>query len=113
MECVSSAVLKKDFGRVMDGVQHTPVTITKHGRNIATIFSNRKLEEVAKKLLWEYPLKLVEAGKMDIFEALIFQQKILNDVAIAEEQVKNGEYYEANDEYFENLKKRALANNLK
>ncbi len=113
MEKVSSATLKKDFGRVMDEVQHAPITVTRHGRDIATIFSHKKIEEAAKQLLGEYPLELVETGEMNIFEALIFQKKILKDVAIAEEQVKNGECYEADGEYFEQLKKRALANNPK
>lgn len=111
MEKVSSATLKKDFGRVMDEVQHSPITITRHGRDIATIFSHRKIEEAAKQLLGEYPLELVESGELNIFEALIFQNKILEGVAEAEKQVKNGKYHEATDEYFENIKKRALANN--
>lgn len=33
---------------MMGEVQHTPITITRHGRNIATICSHRKIEEVAK-----------------------------------------------------------------
>lgn len=113
MERVTSAEMKKDFGRVMDEVQHTPVTVTRHGRDIATIFSNRKIEEVAKQLLGEYPLKLVETGEMDILEALVFQNRILADVEEAEKEYENGQYYEANDEYFESFKKRALANNPK
>lgn len=111
MERVSSATLKKDFGRVMDEVQHTPITITRHGRDIATIFSHRKIEEAAKELLGEYPLELVESGELNIFEALIFQNKVLEEVTEAEKQVKNGEYYEATDEYFDTIKKRALSNN--
>ncbi len=62
MEKVSSATLKKDFGRVMDEVQHTPITVTRHGRDIATIFSHKKIEEAAKQLLGKYPLELVETG---------------------------------------------------
>ncbi len=111
MECVPSAVLKKDFGRVMDEVQHTPVTVTRHGRNIATIFSNKKLEEAAEKLLWEYFLEKVKNGEIDLLEALEQEAMIMNDVKKAREDMANGRVTEVTDDYFDNLKARVYKKN--
>ncbi len=89
MERVQSAEFKKDFGRVMEEVQHANITITRHGRDIATMISQKKLNEL-KLLLAEYPLSLVESGEMDVLEALIFQNRILTDVEKAREDYKDG-----------------------
>lgn len=111
MEKVTSADMKKDFGRVMEEVQHTPVTVTRHGRDVATIFSQRRLQEASKKLLGEYFLEKVESGEMDIFEALEQEAIIMNDVEIAREDLAAGRAIEATDSYFDSIQKRVLAKN--
>ncbi len=67
----------------------------------------KRIEETSVRLLKGYSLELVETGKMDILEALIFQNKILEDIKIANEQYENGNYHEATDEYFDSFKERA------
>lgn len=113
MNRIASTQFRNDFGTVMDNVQHSSITITKRGRDFATLFSNKKIYDTAKELLWEYPLELVENGEMDILEALIFQNRITKDIETANKQFKNGEYYEATDEFFASFKERAktLADN--
>ncbi len=87
---VKSSDFKKDFGRVLDEVQHQNIVITKHGRSVATMISQRKLDKM-KTLLAGYPLALFESGKLDILEALSFQMRILADVDEAKKQYESGE----------------------
>ncbi len=108
MEKVSSAEMKQDFGRIMDEVQHTPMTVTRHGRDIATIFSQRRLQEAGKNLLGEYFLAKVESGEMDILEALEQEALIMADVKKVREEFEAGKCIEITDDYFENLKKRVF-----
>lgn len=109
MEKIASSQFRDDFGRVMDSVQHASITITKRGRDYATLFSQKKIEDTAKELLWDYSRKLVESGEMDILEALIFQSRVKKDIETANVQYENGEYYEATDEFFASFKTRAMA----
>ncbi len=115
MERIASSQFRDDFGSVMDRVQHSSVTITKRGRDFVSLFSQKRINDTAKELLWEYPLQLVENGEMDILEALVFQNRIQKDIDIANEQYKNGEFYEATDDFFDSFKERAklLADNQK
>lgn len=109
MNRIAASQFRNDFGIVMDSVQHSSVIITKRGRDFATLFSNKTIQDNAKELLGEYPLELVETGQMDIFEALKFQKKIEEGNKKANEDYKNGDYFIADDDYFDNFKERAKA----
>lgn len=109
MEKIASSKFRDDFGQVMDNVQHSAITITKRGRDYATLFSQKKIEDTAKELLWDYPLQMVENGEMDILEALIFQKRISKDFDKANTQYEKGQCHEATDEYFSSFKTRAEA----
>ncbi len=101
MQTIKSSDFKKDFGRVIDDVQHQNIVITKHGRSVATMISQRKLDEMSA-LLDGYPLELFENGKLDILDALSFQMRILTDVEAARKQYENGET-KSLDEVFANF----------
>lgn len=106
MNRIASSQFRNDFGHVMDSVQHASITITKRGRDFATLFSAKHIEDTAKALLGDYPLELVETGKMDILEALLFQKQLEEGNLLANEQYANGEYYTANAQYFDSFKER-------
>ncbi len=80
--------------------------MTQHGRNIATIFSQKRLQQASKNLLGEYFFEKVNNGEMDLLEALEQEAMIINDVKKAHEDIENGRGIEVTDDYFDNLKAR-------
>ncbi len=101
---------KHNFGMLLDEVQHNPITITRHNRDIAVIYSNNRIETVKKNVLGEHFLALVEAGEIDFLEALEQQTRIMQDVERSRREIDNGQYEEASPEFFANIKNLALNN---
>lgn len=105
---VPSATVKQNFGQILDEVQHQPITITRHNRDIAMLISMHELNEIAKDLLSDYFLEKIAMGEMTIIDAIKIHNQIRKDHEIACQQIKDGKYKEANDEFFANIKKQAL-----
>lgn len=105
MKAYTSVNAKHNFGQVLDDVQHSAVTITRHSRDIAVMFSNRQVERAKKTLLGEYFLEKVESGELDIFQALEAQAQILANVEQAEKDFAEGNCVKATPEMFEKIRK--------
>ncbi len=104
----SSVEAKQSFGRLVDEAQHSPVTITKHNRDIAVIVSAEKIKRLSQSILSDYFKELVNNGSMTFFEALDRQTEIENKASYALEQHSRGETKLADDAFFNNIKKQAL-----
>lgn len=104
MKAYTSVNAKHNFGQVLDDVQHSVITITRHSREIAVMFSNSKVERAKKALLGEYFLEKVESGELDIFEALEAQAQILADVEQADKDFAAGKCVKASPKMFEAIR---------
>ncbi len=104
----SAVEAKQSFGQVIDAAQHSPVTITKHNRDIAVIVSAEKIRNLSQFILSDYFRELVNDGSMTFFEALDRQTEIENKASYALDQHKRGETKPADDTFFDNIKKQAL-----
>lgn len=105
MKVYTAVNAKHNFGQVLDDVQHSMVTISRHSRDIAVMFSNSQIERAKNKLLGEYFLVKVESGELDIFQALEAQAQILADVEQADKDFEAGGCVKATPEMFDNIRK--------
>lgn len=99
---------KHNFGQVLDEVQHNTITITRHNRDIAVMYSSKRIEKIKKNLLGEYLLEQVESGQMDLLDALEMQATIMQDIEKADKEIENGDYEIATPAFFERIRAAAL-----
>lgn len=105
----SAVTAKQSFGRIVDEAQHSPITITKHSRDVAVIISAEKLKRLSQSVLSDYFREAVENGDMTFFEALDRQSEIEKKVTHALEQHECGQTKVADDNFFNAIKEKALA----
>lgn len=105
---VPSAAVKQNFGRILDEVQHQPITITRRNRDIAMLISMRELNAIADDLLSDYFKEKIADNEMTVIEAIKMHTQIRKDHEIACQQIANGEYKEADTAFFDHIKKQAL-----
>lgn len=108
----SSVIAKQSFGRIVDEAQHTPITITKHNRDIAVIISAEKIHKLSRSLLSNFFQEQVEQGKMTFFEALDRQNEVEAKAAYAIEQHQRNETKLADDAFFDGIREQAIARGL-
>lgn len=95
---------------MLDEAQHTPVTITKHRREVGALLSMQKLQRIADTMLSE-PLKSSVANQqISLVEAIEAQLHINELREIALQQHRNNEVYESSDAFFNDIRKAALHN---
>lgn len=64
-----------EFDSMMDILRHDPITITKNGKDLTTLYPSQKVMEVAEALLEENLLNSVKKGEMNVLEALVTQNR--------------------------------------
>lgn len=101
-------IAKLHFGKMIDEAQHSPITITKHNRDVAVVLSQKKIESYVN-LLNDFFLEQVKTGKMTVLQALDNQAIATADMKQAEIDYHNGNCEEATPEFFEDVKKMAKA----
>ncbi len=109
MKTMSALDAKNSFGVFLDSVRREPVTVTKNKREVAAMFSMEDLGELANAFLAD-PIKAdVDAGKIGIIDALMAQVKINKRIEDGRKVIASGQGIEMNEEYFVELRARALA----
>lgn len=99
---------KNEFGKMLDDAQRTPVTITKHRREVGALLSMSNLQRIADTMLSE-PLKTALAEERISLMAAIEEQLKINELReTALKQQQNGEVYESNTAFFAGIKAEAL-----
>lgn len=104
---VTSADFKKDFGKTMETAMRDSIIVTRHGRDIVTMFSSQAVKKAQEELLGEYFLDKVQQGEIDFFEALIEERKIMESVYAARLDHIEGHTQTASPEFLTQLKRKA------
>ena len=103
MTTMTALEAKNAFGRFLDAVQRSPVTVTKNGREVGAMFSKADLEAMAARLF--PPLKeAVDRGEVSIGEALLKQVEVDRRLEEGEADIAAGRTQLADDAYFERLR---------
>lgn len=108
-EKVASGTFKKEFGRVLEEARENPITITRHGRDFVTLLSSKDFAAIQEATLGEYFLEKVQRGEMHFLDALREEQRIMQDVAEAENDYAQGHYKTLIPNYIDDIKSRATA----
>ncbi len=104
----TSVEAKHHFGRMIDTVQHEPITITKHNRDIAVVLSTQKVRNYAH-LLNDFFLEQVEKGNMTLLQALDNQAVVEEDAKQAEIDYTNGNCEELTPQFLSDIREMALS----
>lgn len=109
MKTMTAAEAKNAFGRFLETVHREPVAVTKNNREIAAMFSMEDIHSLAGAFLAE-PLKEdVEAGRMNVVEAMMQQISLNKRLEANRQAIAAGRGVVADESYFASLKERALS----
>ena len=109
MKTMTAAEAKNAFGRFLETVHREPVAVTKNNREIAAMFSMEDIHSLAGAFLAE-PLKEdVEAGRMNVVEAMMQQISLNKRLEANRQAIAAGRGVVADESYFAALKERALS----
>lgn len=109
MKTMTAVEAKNAFGRFLDAAHREPVAVTKNNREIAAMFSMDDIHALANAFLAE-PLKAdVEAGRLNVIEAVMAQIDLNKRLEVSRQAISEGRGFVADDEYFNRLRERAMA----
>lgn len=109
MKTMTAVEAKNSFGRLLEASHREPVSVTKNNREIAAMFSMEDVRALADDFL-ALPLKAdVEAGRLNVLEALMAQIGINKRLAASRQAIAEGRGVVADADYFAGLRERALA----
>ena len=104
MPTMTALEAKNAFGQFLVAAQRAPVTVTKNGRGVGTMFSKADLEAMAAVYLMEPLRDEVAAGTLTISAALLKQVRIKRGLEEAEADVAAGRVRVVDDAFFEELR---------
>lgn len=109
MKTMTAVEAKNSFGRLLEATHREPVSVTKNNREIAAMFSMEDVCALADDFLAE-PLKAdVDAGRLNVIEALMAQIALNKRLAASRKAIAEGRGIVADADYFAGLRERALA----
>lgn len=109
MKTMTAVEAKNSFGRLLETSHREPVAVTKNNREIAAMFSIEDIRAVADVMLAE-PLKAdVQAGRLNVIEAVMAQVDLNKRLEASRAAIAEGRGVVADDAYFERLRDRALS----
>ena len=108
MKTMTAVEAKNSFGQFLEAALREPVAITKNRREVAAMFSMADIRALADSFL-AAPLKAdVEAGKIDLLDALMAQVDLNRRLGAARQEIAAGNGIVADATYFAGLRDRAL-----
>ena len=108
MKIMTAVEAKNSFGRFLEAVHREPVAVTKNNREIAAMFSMEDIHSLASAFLAEPIQNEVEAGKINVVEAMMQQINLNKRLEANRQAISEGHGVVADDDYFASLKERAL-----
>ena len=107
MKTMTAVEAKNAFGRFLEAVHREPVAVTKNNREIAAMFSMEDIHSLASAFL-AVPLKEeVEAGRLNVIEAMIQQISLNKRLEANRQAISEGRGMVADEIYFASLRERA------
>lgn len=108
MKTMTAVEAKNSFGQLLEAALREPVAVTKNRREVAAMFSMEDIRALADSFL-AAPLKAdVEAGKIDLLDALMAQVDLNRRLGAARQEIAAGDGVVADTKYFAGLRDRAL-----
>lgn len=109
MKTMTAVEAKNSFGRLLETAHREPVAVTKNNREIAAMFSMEDIHALAGAFLAE-PLKDdVEAGRLNVIEAVMAQIDLNKRLEVSRQAIADGRGVVADAGYFDGLRQRAMA----
>ena len=104
MSKMTALEAKNAFGQFLEAAQRGPVEVTKNGRMVGAMFSKADLQAMASAYLSAPVRQALDAGAVNLSEALLRQAEMNRRLEAAEADIAAGRVHVADAAFFEGIR---------